>query len=128
MSREDANKALLRRWYDEMWANLDFEKIPDLAGPNYTRHDVRGTRVVTAAEYRDELLPMKGQWEISDFHYFLMAEGDYVTAIGTWKINASMQWDWVQTFRIEEGKLVETWLPAMATEGKWVPEEIPAQI
>ena len=128
MSREDANKALLRRWYDEMWANLDFEKIPDLAGPNYTRHDVRGTRVVTAAEYRDELLPMKGQWEISDFHYFLMAEGDYVTAIGTWKINASMQWDWVQTFRIEEGKLVETWLPAMATEGKWVPEDIPAQI
>ena len=36
-----------------------------------------------------------------------------------------MQWDWVQTFRVEGGKLVETWLPAMATEGKWALDEIP---
>jgi predicted SnoaL-like aldol condensation-catalyzing enzyme len=126
MSREEANKAVLRRWYDEMWSNLDFDLIPELAGPTYTRHDVRGTRSVTAEEYRDELLPVKGQWTISDFHYFLMAEGDYVTAIGTWKINGAMQWDWVQTFRLENGKLVETWLPAMATEGRWHPDEIPS--
>ncbi len=122
---EEDNKALLRRWYDEMWANLDFALIPALAGPNYTRHDVRGTRIVTAEEYRDELLPVAGQWEISDFKYFLMAEGDFVTSIGTWKINGEMHWDWVQTFRIEAGRLVETWLPAMAMEGKWELDEIP---
>ena len=87
MSKQEDNKALMRRWYDEMWANLDFERIPELAGPIYTRHDLRGTRSVTAEEYRDEVLPMKGQWEITDFKYFLMAEGDYVTSIGTWKIN-----------------------------------------
>jgi predicted SnoaL-like aldol condensation-catalyzing enzyme len=127
MSKEEDNKALMRRWYDEMWSNLAFEKIPELAGPNYKRHDVRGTRVVTAEEYRDELLPVAGQWKISDFSYFLMAEGDFVTAIGSWKINNSMQWDWVQTFRVENGKLVETWLPAMAMEGQWKPEEIPSQ-
>lgn len=125
MSQAEANKALMRRWYDEMWANLAFEKIPELAGPSYTRHDIRGTRVVTAEQYRDELMPLKGQWTVSDFHYFLMAEGDYVTAIGSWKINGEMQWDWVQTFRVEGGKLVETWLPAMATEGRWSPDEIP---
>jgi predicted SnoaL-like aldol condensation-catalyzing enzyme len=125
MSKEDDNKALMHRWYDEMWANCDFKKIPDLAGPTYTRHDVRGTRVVTAEEYRDELLPIGAQWKISDFKYFLMAEGDYITSIGTWKINGEMQWDWVQTFRVENGKLVETWLPAMAMEGKWGLNEIP---
>ena len=125
MSREEDNKALMRRWYDEMWANLDFDLIPELAGPTYTRHDVRGTRAVTAEQYRDELLPIRDAWTISDFEYFLMAEGDYVTAIGTWKINGDMQWDWVQTFRVEDGKLVETWLPAMATEGKWETSEIP---
>ena len=78
-------------------------------------------------KYTDEieLLPIKDAWTISDFKYFLMAEGDYVTAIGTWKINDQMQWDWVQTFRVENGKLVETWLPAMATEGKWALDEIP---
>jgi predicted SnoaL-like aldol condensation-catalyzing enzyme len=125
MSREEANKELMRRWYDEMWAKCNFALIPELAGPSYTRHDLRGTRVVTAEEYRDELLPVAAQWKISDFKYFLMAEGDYVTSIGTWKINDAMQWDWVQTFRIEDGKLVETWLPAMATEGRWSPDEIP---
>ena len=126
MNKEEDNKALMRRWYDEMWANLDFAKIPDLAGPTYTRHDIRGTRAVTAEEYRDELLPMKDLWTISDFKYFLMAEGDYVTSIGTWKINGQMQWDWVQTFRIENGKLAETWLPAMAMEGNWGLDEIPS--
>ena len=125
MSREEDNKALMRRWYDEMWANLDFALIPDLAGPTYTRHDVRGTRAVTAEQYRDELLPIKDQWSISDFRYFLMAEGDYVTAIGTWKINGAMQWDWVQTFRIEKNRIVETWLPAMATDGKWTQADLP---
>jgi predicted SnoaL-like aldol condensation-catalyzing enzyme len=125
MSKEDDNKALMRRWYDEMWANCNFALIPELAGPTYERHDVRGTRTVTAEEYRDELLPIGSQWNITDFKYFLIAEGDYVTAIGSWKINGEMQWDWVQTFRVEGGKLVETWLPAMATEGKWQLGEIP---
>ncbi|MBW2495853.1 MAG: nuclear transport factor 2 family protein [Deltaproteobacteria bacterium] len=128
MSSEEANKALMRRWYDEMWANCNFDLIPELAGPSYTRHDVRGTRVVTAEEYRDELLAVAADWKVSDFKYFLMAEGDFVTAIGTWKINDAMQWDWVQTFRIGAGKLVETWLPAMATEGRWSSDEIPESV
>lgn len=54
-----------------------------------------------------------------------MAEGDYVTSIGTWKVNGEMQWDWVQTFRVEDGKLVETWLPAFSTDGLWSPEDVP---
>lgn len=125
MTREESNKALLRRWYDEMWANCAFELIPELAGPEYTRHDLGGTRTVTAEEYRDQLLQTAKDWQISDFHYFLLAEGDYVTSIGTWKVNGAMQWDWVQTFRVEAGKLVETWLPAMATEGRWTRDDIP---
>jgi predicted SnoaL-like aldol condensation-catalyzing enzyme len=125
MTREESNKALLRRWYDEMWRHCRFELIPELAGPSYTRHDVVGLRTVTAEEYRDQLLATSKDWKVSDFSYFLMAEGDYVTSIGTWKINDAMQWDWVQTFRIENGKLVETWLPAFATEGRWTAAEIP---
>ena len=125
MTKEEANKALLRRWYDEMWAHLRFEMIPELAGPVYTRHDLVGNRTVTAEEYRDQLLETSKDWQVSDFHYFLMAEGDFVTSIGTWKVNGSMQWDWVQTFRVESGKLVETWLPAMATDGKWTIDDIP---
>jgi predicted SnoaL-like aldol condensation-catalyzing enzyme len=121
----EANKALLRRWYDEMWTNCAFDLVPELAGPTYTRHDMVGTRTVTAEEYRDQLVQTSSDWKVSDFSYFLMAEGDFVTAIGSWKLNGAMQWDWVQTFRVENQKIVETWLPAMATEGKWTAEEIP---
>ncbi len=125
MTREEDNKALLRRWYDEMWASCNFALIPELAGPSYTRHDMVGTREVSAEEYRDQLFETSRSWSITDFRYFLMAEGDYVTAIGSWRVNDAMQWDWVQTFRIASGKIVETWLPAMATEGKWQAHDIP---
>ncbi|MEM7411142.1 MAG: nuclear transport factor 2 family protein [Myxococcota bacterium] len=124
-SPEAEGKALLRRWYDEMWGPKNFALVPELAGPEYTRHDVVGDRTVTAEEYRDQITASCSRWVISDFHYFLMAEGHFVTAIGTWKINGEMQWDWVQTFRWAEGKLVETWLPAMATEGRWTPDVLP---
>ena len=35
-------------------------------------------------------------------------------------------WTEIQFFRIANGKIVETWLPAMATEGKWSKADIPA--
>jgi predicted SnoaL-like aldol condensation-catalyzing enzyme len=125
VTREESNKAVLRRWYDEMWAHCNFDLVPQIAGPTYTRHDFGGTRTVTAEEYRDSLHATVKNWKISDFHYFLIAEGDYVTAIGTWLVNGAMRWDWVQTFRIANGKIVETWLPAMATEGKWSKADVP---
>ena len=127
MTKEEANKALMRRWYDEMWARRDFDLIPELAGPVYTRHDVVGDRAVTAEEYRDQMKAAASDWTIDAFHYFLIAEGDYVTAIGTWTINGGQQWDWVQAFRVEDGKLVETWLPGMAVgdTAHWTPTTIP---
>jgi predicted SnoaL-like aldol condensation-catalyzing enzyme len=128
MSREEDNKALMHRWYDEMWAHCNFDLIPELAGPSYTRHDVVGERTVTAEEYRDQLNASSKDWEVSNFHYWLMAEADFVTAIGTWTINGTMTWDWVQTFRIENGRIAETWLPAFATEGKWTEEQLPRAI
>ena len=85
--------------------------------PCIPQADVSGTIVAIGNQVKD--------WKISHFHYFLMAEADYVTAVGTWRVNGAMQWDWVQTFRIANGKIVETWLPAMSTDGKWVKADIP---
>ncbi len=107
-------KAILARWYDQMWAKCDFDLIPQIAGPIYTRHDLAGARrALTAEQYRDTLKTVGGNWRITDFDYFLISEGDLVVAIGTWKMGGNLQWDWVQAFRIEGGKMVETWLPAM---------------
>ena len=59
------------------------------------------------------------------FTFFPAIEGDYVTAIGSWRGNGAMQGDWVQNLRIEQGKNGETWLPALATEGKGTADYIP---
>ena len=129
MTQEADNKALMRRWYDEMWEPCNFALIPELAGPNYTRHDLMGTRTVTAEEYRDQLTAFGAEWKITDFNYFLMAEKNFVTSIGSWIIDGKQQWDWVQTFRVEGGKLVETWLPAMGgNDVRWTAADIPPSL
>jgi predicted SnoaL-like aldol condensation-catalyzing enzyme len=133
---ETGAKAVLSRWYDEMWSNCAFDLIPEIAGPIYTRHDISGaTRPLSAEQYRDALKAADRNWKITDFDYFLIAEGDLVVAIGTWKMGEGRQWDWVQAFRIADGKMVETWLPAMGgtdrgvihtPSSKWDRSVIPA--
>ena len=117
MTTAEESKAALRRWYDDMWAKKDFALVPEIAGPLYTRHEASGSRTITAEEYRDSLLGLAAA-TIEDLRYHLVAEGDRVVAIGSWTFNGK-QWDWVQAFRVEDGKLVETWLSGIGTESNW---------
>ena len=55
-------RAVLTRWYDEMWARKNFDLVPEIAGPTYTRHEMGGTREVTAAAYRDQLNASAKGW------------------------------------------------------------------
>lgn len=116
--REQDPKAVLRRWYDEMWSKRNTDIIPELAGPTYVRHEGGGTRSVSAEEYREQTAAIAAGWEITDMRYSLVSEGDKVVAIGSWKVNGN-QMDWVQAFRVEQGKLVETWLSGIGMESKW---------
>ena len=122
MTTSERSKEALRRWYDDMWAKKDFALVPELAGPLYTRHETSGTRVVTAEEYRDSLLGLADA-VIEDLRYHLVAEGDRVVAIGSWRFNGQ-QWDWVQAFRVEDDKLVETWLSGIGVGSNWAVDVI----
>lgn len=136
MGPATGNKAILARWYDDMWARCDFDLVPRIAGPIYTRNDQVGPhRALTAEQYRDALKANGSTWKITDFRYFLIAEDDLVIATATWKMGKGRQWDWVQAFRIADGKMVETWLPALGgtdpmivhtPDAKWDRPVIPA--
>ena len=123
----EETKALLHRWYGEMWSQGRAELIPELAGPVYTRHEMGGTRTVTAEEYRDQTSRFLTQIQIRDLEYGLVAEGDKVCAIGKWRVfglpgddaGEGKQWDWVQLFRAEQGRLVETWLSGIGMDSNW---------
>ena len=123
MTTAEESKAALVRWYDEMWFRKNFELVPECVGPNYTRHEPGGTRTITAEEYRDFLVEHMGAVEIADGRYRLIAEDDHVVAIGSWTFNGQ-PWDWVQAFRVENHKLVETWLSGIGTDTHWGPDAI----
>ncbi len=123
MSSTEETRAALAKWYDEMWFVKDFDRVPECVGPTYTRHEAGGTRTITADEYRDFLKAAMVDAEISDGRYRLIAEDDHVVAIGSWVFNGQ-QWDWVQAFRVEHGKLVETWLSGIGFDTMWGPDAI----
>ncbi len=80
---------MLRRWYDEMWGAQNPDLVPELAGPVYVRHEMGGTRSVTAEEYQQQVAALCSQAEFTDLRYRLIAEDDHVVAIGSWKWTAT---------------------------------------
>lgn len=133
---EQRNIQTLSRWYNEMWGQANPDLIPELVNTHYLRHDMTGANnLLTPEEY--QLITKMGSEgrEVEDFTYYLVAEGDYVGALGRYIRDGNDQWDWVQIFRLEDGLLSETWLPAMggneprafaAGNNVWQGIEIPA--
>ncbi len=137
MNNADRSRAVLRNWYDNMWGKCDFALIPRIAAPHYLRHDITGANnLMPATAYRDMLqMGLRGE-EVTAFHYFLVAEDNYVAALGHYILSADRQWDWVQLFRIENDALAETWLTGMGgtdplgypqPRNAWTGTEIPPQ-
>lgn len=113
----DANKALLRRWYEEMYEQRRFAELaPQLCGPVFTRHEASGTFDVTAEEHGARLAEAitardrrEGRTQmVPDYRVF--AAGDRVGVIATARSNGS----YVQAWRVENGKFVESWWPGFA--------------
>jgi predicted SnoaL-like aldol condensation-catalyzing enzyme len=114
MSTQEQNKRALRRWYNDMWGKCNHLLVPDIAGPKYLRHDLTGANnLMTSEQYRDIVEIGLQNEAVTDFTYFLIAEGDYVASLGRYLLTKGRQWDWVQLFRLENAAMVETWLPAM---------------
>lgn len=137
MSKRERNRATLQRWYDEMWGQCNFELVPDIAAPEYLRHDITGANnLMTSSEYRDMIAFGLAGESVTEFSYHLIAEGDYVCSLGRYILTKARQWDWVQLFRLENAAMVETWLPGMGgtdpfgfpqPHNVWTGTELPEQ-
>ena len=126
-SIEERNKAVIRRWVDEMYAEARWELVNELAGPLYIRHEPTGTFTVTVEEQMELL---KERWsgreeaQSREYSYQLIAEGDKVCMMGTFKgyrIGGEKDdvYHYVQVFRLEDGKIVETWGPPYVKNVEW---------
>lgn len=125
---ENANRATMERWYNEMWGQTNSSKIKDCIAPEYLRHDVTGANnIVTVDSYTAMTKAgMEGKI-VNDFTYVTVAEGDFIGTFARYLFGDGEQWDWVQLFRLEYNRLAETWLPGMGgTETRAFPADVNA--
>jgi steroid delta-isomerase-like uncharacterized protein len=119
----DDNKALVRRFYEEVWNRGNAGVATEVFADDYVRHDLRPTeaepggagQAKIAAAFRGAFPDLSFQVDL------LVAEGDLVAA--RWTAEGTHRGSWggmqptgkpvrfsaVNFFRIREGKVVEIW-------------------
>jgi steroid delta-isomerase-like uncharacterized protein len=122
MSTED-NKALVRRFYEEVWGKGDVAVTREVFASDYLRHDLRPTTALPgpegqariAADFRAAFPDLEIQIDL------LMAESDLVAArwtmqgthLGSWAgqqpTGKKARFSGVNIFRIAQGRVVEIW-------------------
>jgi SnoaL-like domain len=115
MSDETAMRDLFDRW-ERVWHGGQYELIPSCLGQVYIRHDEKGDRTVTREAYVAEVAKTREERPNTRFvvydHSF---EGNRAWFRFTlkWtdpKTSATLTRAGTQVYRIEAGKLAETWL------------------
>ena len=120
---EDTNKALARRFYEQVWFSRNPGAVDELVAPEYVVHDIGDRKGVTE--------PAEEQNRIADFFWqhgtmtgsidFQMAEGDLVATRWQWNFQPRTWWvkalnmgarrpiPIINVFRFREGRIVEIW-------------------
>jgi steroid delta-isomerase-like uncharacterized protein len=117
------NKALVRRFYEEVWDKGNLEVCDEVFADDYLRHDLRPTEPAPgpegqkqiAADFRSAFPDLRVEVDI------LVAEDDYV--VGRWTASGTHRGPWgaveptgrrvtfsaVNIFRFQNGKVADIW-------------------
>ena len=118
---EESNKALARRFYEQVWFTRNMAAVDELVAPTYIVHDTGGRK--NAMETADE------QKKIAEFFWergtmtgsidYQIAEGDLVATRWQWHFKPDVWWmkvlggeehiPIINVFRFRDGKIVEIW-------------------
>lgn len=119
----EANKAIARRFYENVWFANNPEVVNELVAPEYVVHDIGGLEGVRE--------PASAQAGIADFFWqngtmggridFQIAQGDLVATRWQWEYAPRAWWmkatmlggrspiPVINVFRIQDGRIVEIW-------------------
>jgi steroid delta-isomerase-like uncharacterized protein len=118
-----ANKALIQRFYEEVWGRGHLEVADEVFAADYVRHDLRPTNPPPGAEGQKQIAA-DFRAAFPDVHVtvdLVLAEGDLVAArwtmegtnTGPWgKVPATgkhASFSGVNIYRFENGKVTEIW-------------------
>ena len=109
-------RALIQRWFDEVWGEGRLDLIDELVTEPYVRHSQQGTVVRTRDEVKE------------DFVQYLRVLRHAVTTIDDQVVSGDRVWSrltskgvspetgepatvtWLQVNRVADGRLAETWV------------------
>lgn len=120
---EERNKALARRFYEDVWFSPNTSSVDELVANEYIVHDIGDIKGVREAA--------SAQKDIADFFWesgtmdgsidYQLADGDLVATRWQWRFEPEAWWmrllmaghrdsvPVINVFRFEEGKIVEIW-------------------
>jgi steroid delta-isomerase-like uncharacterized protein len=122
MSAEDRNKALLRRFYEELWNQGNLEAIPELISEDFVDHHA----LPGAPPSRERLAALVTTWrtafpDMRESVEDLIAEGDKVVGrftmrgthdgafMGVPPTSRSVTMSGIDIVRVADGKIAEFW-------------------
>lgn len=118
---EEQNKALARRFYEEVWFKNNTAVVDEIVAPTYIAHDI--------GDRKNSMEPAEEQKKIAAFFWergtmtgsidYQVAEGDLVATRWQWHFKPNVWWmkliggeehiPIINVFRIRDGKIVEVW-------------------
>jgi len=124
MPEESATRNLFDRW-ERVWHEGKYNLVAGCLAQVYIRHDESGTRRVTAEEYAAEIAAGRRERPNTRFivyHHEIAGDRAWFrftltrtdASDGETRTRAGMQ-----LYRIEEGRLAETWLTLLKVGSAW---------
>ena len=118
---EERNKALARRFYEQVWFSRNMEAVDEIFAPTYIAHDTGDRKGITepAEEQKNTAETFWNNGNMSGTIDFQIAEGDLVATRWQWDYEPTSWWmklvagrrplPIINVFRFKDGKVVEIW-------------------
>jgi SnoaL-like domain len=124
MSNDSAMRDLFDRW-ERVWHEGQYDLVPSCVAENYIRHDEAGNRTVTREVYAAEIAKVRQERpNIRVVVYDHSFEGNraWFRFAFKWtdpKTGEPRSRAGMQSYRIEAGKLTETWVTLLPLGSSW---------
>jgi hypothetical protein len=124
MSEESVARDLFDRW-ERVWHDGQYDLIPGCVGPVYIRHDEAGDRTVTREAYAAEIAKTRQERpniRVVVYDHSFEEDRAWFRFAFKWpdlKTGAPRSRAGMQSYRIEVGKLAETWLILLPLGSAW---------
>ena len=124
MSPEAITSALFDRW-ERVWHDGEFSLIPSCVAPVYTRHDHLSDRTVTPESYAGELAKVRADRpgiRVRVYDHTFSGERAWYRFEFRWSdpdTSEPRTQAGLQSYRIEGGKLAETWIALSPVGSTW---------